>query len=547
MLVLLPGAARAGFAEMLQSRIEAESTRAPAAETAALQQFYLERGLRPLWSGSPPAARRAAALRAALEGADREGLDPAFYRPDRLALLATARDPAGRAEFEFEASMALLRYVRDLRIGRVDPGYLKADPPPSDRARPPLVILREAAAADDLAVWLAAQSPQGPRYRRLKRLLAELRAVAARGGWTVVPGDAVLEPGMVHPAVAVLRRRLVEGGDLPPEAASGTRFDAALETAVRRFQMRHGLEVDGIVGRRTLAALDTPVEARIRQVILNLERRRWLPTDLGRRYILVNIAGFALEMVARGATPFVEETLFTTEVVVGTPYHQTPVFSRPMTYIVLNPYWNVPPSIAVEEILPRLRSDSGYLVREGFELLSGWEADARILDPATIDWNTVSVRNFRYRFRQKPGPDNALGRLKFVLPNRYHVYLHDTPARELFRRARRAFSHGCVRLRDPRGLAVLLLAPAGWDRAGLERAIESGERRVVRLPRPLPVHITYFTAWVEKDGTAHFRDDIYGRDGELAALFFGGREKGRPADLVFGGSGPAPAPGGRAP
>lgn len=537
MLALLPGAVRAGFAERLQSRIEAELTRAPTAETAALQQFYVERGLRPLWSGSPAAARRAAALRAALAAADREGLDPAFYRPGHLARLARAGELAGRVEFEFDMSMALLRYVRDLRIGRIDPGYLQADLPPSDRARPPLVILREAAAADNLTVWLASQSPQGPRYLRLKRLLAELRAVAARGGWSVVPGDAVLKPGMVHPAVAVLRRRLVESGDLPPEAASGRRFDAVLEAAVRRFQMRHGLEVDGIVGRRTLAALNTPVDARIRQVILNLERRRWLPTDLGRRYILVNIAGFALEMVARGATPFLEETLFTTEVVVGTPYHQTPVFSRPMTHIVLNPYWNVPPSIAVREILPRLRSDPGYLVREGFELLSGWEADARILDPATIDWNAVSPRDFRYRFRQKPGPDNALGRLKFVLPNRYHVYLHDTPARELFRRARRAFSHGCVRLRDPRGLAILLLAPAGWDRAALERAIESGERRVVRLPQPLPVHITYFTAWVEKDGTAHFRDDIYGRDARLATLLFGGGGAARESGRIPGGEG----------
>ncbi|HFA59824.1 MAG TPA: peptidoglycan-binding protein, partial [Rhodospirillales bacterium] len=217
-----------------------------------------------------------------------------------------------------------------------------------------------------------------------------------------------------------------------------------------------------------------------------------------------------------------ENTVFTTEVVVGTPYHQTPVFSRPMTHIVLNPYWNVPPSIAVREILPKLREDPDYLKREGFEVLAGWEADAPVVDPATIDWKRVPARGFPYRFRQKPGPDNALGRLKFMLPNRYHVYLHDTPARELFRRARRAFSHGCVRLRDPRGLAVRLLAPAGWDRERLDRAIDSGERRVIRLPAPLPVHITYFTAWVEKDGTPHFRDDIYGRDARLAALLFRG-------------------------
>ena len=518
----LPAAAGAGFAEALQERIEAELTRLSGADVAALQRFYGEREFRPLWQGSQRAAARAADLRAALEAADREGLDPAFYRPDHLARLARAEDLAKRVEFEFDMSMALLRYVRDLRTGRVDPEYLKADLPPSDRARPPLAILREAAAAGNLTVWLAAQAPRGPRYLRLKRLLAGLREVAARGGWTRVPETRVLKPGMVHPDVAVLRRRLTESGDLPAEAGRGTAFDAALEAAVRRFQARHGLEVDGIVGRRTLAALNAPVEVRIRQVILNLERRRWLPMDLGQRYILVNIAGFALEMVERGATPFVEETVFTTEVVVGTPYHQTPVFSRPMTHIVLNPYWNVPPSIAVREILPRLREDPGYLEREGFEVLAGWEADAPVLDPAAIDWKRVPARGFPYRFRQKPGPDNALGRLKFMLPNRYHVYLHDTPARELFRRARRAFSHGCVRLRDPRGLAVRLLAPAGWDRERLDRAIGSGERRVIRLPAPLPVHVTYFTAWVERDGTPHFRDDIYGRDARLAALLFRG-------------------------
>ncbi len=526
MLVLLPGEVRAGFAEMLQNRIEAAASRGPTEDLAALRRFYAERAFRPLWSGSPAAARRAAALRRALETADRKGLDPAAYRPDRLAALAAARDPAGRAEFELETSMALLRYVRDLRTGRVDPRHLRVDLPPTDRALPPLVVLRELAAAADPALWLASRSPREPRYLRLERLLAELREVAARGGWTVVPGDAVLEPGTVHPAVALLRRRLVESGDLSPAAGEGTLFDAALEAAVRRFQRRHGLEVDGIVGRRTLAALDTPVEMRIRQVILNLERHRWLPGDLGERYILVNIAGFALEMVERGAAPFAEKIPFTTEVVVGTPRHRTPVFGRPMTRIVLNPYWNVPPSIAVGEILPRLRRDPGYLAREGFEVLSGWEADARILDPATIDWSEIPARDFPYRFRQKPGPDNALGRLKFVLPNRYHVYLHDTPARELFDRARRAFSHGCVRLRDPRGLAALLLAPAGWDRDRLERAIESGERRVVRLPRPVPVYILYFTAWVERDGTVHFRDDVYGRDAELAALLFGDGRKG---------------------
>ena len=521
MLLPLEGA-RAAFPEALQSRIEAELTRAPGPAVAALQRFYAERGFRPLWWGSEEAAARAADLQAALAAADREGLDPAFYRIGHLARLARARDPAGRVEFEFDMSMALLRYVRDLRIGRVDPGYLGNDLPPSDRARPPLAILRDAAGADNLTVWLAAQAPRGPRYLRLKRLLAGLREVAARGGWTRVPTARVLKPGMVHPDVAVLRRRLTESGDLPAEAGEGTVFDATLEAAVRRFQARHGLEVDGIVGRRTLAALNTPVEVRIRQVILNLERRRWLPADLGQRYILVNIAGFALEMVEREATPFVENTVFTTEVVVGTPYHQTPVFSRPMTHIVLNPYWNVPPSIAVREILPKLREDPGYLERERFEVLAGWEADAPVVDPATIDWKRVPARGFPYRFRQRPGPDNALGRLKFMLPNRYHVYLHDTPARELFRRARRAFSHGCVRLRDPRGLAVRLLAPAGWDRERLDRAIDSGERRVIRLPAPLPVHITYFTAWVEKDGTPHFRDDIYGRDARLAALLFRG-------------------------
>jgi murein L,D-transpeptidase YcbB/YkuD len=243
-----------------------------------------------------------------------------------------------------------------------------------------------------------------------------------------------------------------------------------------------------------------------------------MPDDPGERYVFVNLADFELKVVDG------PRTVFDTRVVVGAPYHRTPVFSDEMSYVEINPYWNVPSSIARNELVPKILEDPGYLAANSFELLNGWSESAQALDPQTIDWSTITPDAFPYRLRQGPGPGNALGRIKFMFPNRFNVYLHDTPARSLFAKDQRSFSHGCIRVENPEQFGAFVLAgQPDWSLDELHAAIAGGQRMVVALERPLPVHITYLTAWVNKDGTVHFRRDVYGRDETLAAALLGPR------------------------
>ncbi len=473
-------------------------------ERAALRAVGPEPGL---WSGSAAAAARLEALLATLDRAAEQGLDPQAYDPAGLHRLArSGGDPAA---LERAATAALLAYAREVRRGRDLPRLPPRPPLPGEE---PAALLRALAAVSEPAAWLAGLPPPTGRYARLVGLLAELRVVAAGGGWTPLPPLPRLAPGDAHPGVPTLRRRLRETGDLvgPGE---GETIDAPLAEAIRRFQARHGLEPDGILGRRTLAALAVPVEARIRQVILALERRRRVPPELGPRHLLVNIADFALKVVDRVAGPRAERTVLTRPVIVGTRWHQTPIFAARLSEVVLNPYWNVPRSIAVDELLPQIRKDPGWLARNRMVVLD--EAGRRV-DPDAVAWSGLGRGRFPYRLRQEPGEENALGRIKFEMPNPHAVYLHDTPSRELFGRAVRTFSHGCIRVAEPLGLAELLLAPQGVDRAALEAGIATGARRAIRLADPPLVYVTYLTAFVNADGTVQFRDDVYGRDERLA-------------------------------
>ena len=257
-------------------------------------------------------------------------------------------------------------------------------------------------------------------------------------------------------------------------------------------------------------------------MLLNMERRRWMPDDLGRRYIFVNLADFVLKVVDG------PKTIYDSRVVVGKPYHRTPVFSGDMTYIVINPYWHVPPSIARNEILPAVIKDPGYLAKKNFTVLSSWGADASVLDPNSIDWPSLKGKRVAYKFRQDPGDGNALGRIKFMFPNQFNVYLHDTPSKSLFARTVRSFSHGCIRVQNPANLAEVVLAGMeGWSLASIKASIGSKKRKIVRLDEPLPVHLTYLTAWVNKDSSVHFRDDIYSRDKRLREALVRSNVSGR--------------------
>jgi len=287
-------------------------------------------------------------------------------------------------------------------------------------------------------------------------------------------------------------------------------FDGTLEAAVRRFQYRHGLKQNGKIDDRTLQTLNVPAARRVRQIELNLERWRWIPHELGRRYILVNIADFKLSVIESG------KTVLVMRVVVGRNYRRTPVLSEKMKYLVINPSWNIPVKIAVEDFLPKIRRKPDYLQHRQIKVYKNWRHGAPEIDPQTVDWSQVQKDNFYFKFQKQPGPYNDLGRIKFMFPNKYAIYLHDTPTRKLFRQSARGFSSGCIRVEKPIELAQYLLQDnSQWTRAQILKTIDNGETKSVRVRHQIPVHLLYWTAWVDSQGTLHFRDDIYGRDAPL--------------------------------
>ncbi|HET9481238.1 MAG TPA: L,D-transpeptidase family protein, partial [Candidatus Polarisedimenticolia bacterium] len=347
-------------------------------------------------------------------------------------------------------------------------------------------------------------------YARLREALSRLRKAEAAGGWPAIPEGPALAPGSRGPRVQILRRRLaelpgVEDPDAGVTAAARDRFDAELAQSVRRFQERHGLEPDGRIGPTTLAALNAPVGWWIRQIELNLERWRWIPRGLGDPHVFVNIPGFDIQLEQSGAT------VWRARIVVGKAFTPTPVFSDRIVAIVVNPPWNVPESIARGEYLPELRDDPETFRSRGLRLLEGTGEDARDVDPASVDWHALDEGRFPYRLRQDPGPDNALGRLKFHLTNEFSIYLHDTPARSLFGRSDRDLSHGCIRVERPLELAAMILGEASQDM--LSEALEGTEERHLPVKPPVPIHILYLTAWVDETDTLLFAPDVYGFDG----------------------------------
>jgi murein L,D-transpeptidase YcbB/YkuD len=344
-------------------------------------------------------------------------------------------------------------------------------------------------------------------YTALRDAILEYRAVARAGGWPILSEGETLRVGDRSPRVRTLRRRLYVTGDLTNPDDSPL-FDEEVGQAVRAFQARHGLHQDGSVGRKTLHALNVPVEDRLRQLQVNLERRRWLPPNLGEEFLWINVPEFRLRIV-RG-----DHEVLSMPVVVGAPGSPTPSFAENLDRAVVNPSWYVPESIAVNELAPKAVRDPEYLTNANFDLL---DEGGAVLDSGDLELDLL--RSGRHRLRRRPGPENDLGRIKFLLPNPFHIYLHDTPSRGLFQRTSRAFSHGCIRVGEPLELAKYLFD----DRfAELERDLQAGLERELKLEKPVPVYIVYFTAWQSADRVVHFRDDIYGRDEALIRQLWGG-------------------------
>jgi murein L,D-transpeptidase YcbB/YkuD len=515
--------------EALRNRIEAGAASGvfevrddPVLATGALTRFYVDRLFEPAWVDTLGLTPRVRDLVAAIRGAALEGLQPEDYHLQAiLAAAAAVRAPSGNrrlpdiarlADLELLCTDAFALLGSHFLSGRVNPETIDAEWTANRRGAQFDVVLDAALAAGNIGDALRALLPQQPGYARLRDALAQYRELAATGKWLPFPAAARLAAGDRDSLVRQLRDRLTQTGEFQGGASTDEMtFDSLLTEAVRLFQARHGLAVTGVVDSLTAAELSVPVNAWVRRIELNMERWRWLPADLGIRHILVNIAGFDLDVVDAG------EVVLTMRAVVGRTYRRTPVFSGAMTYLVLAPYWHVPRNLAVQDQLPLIRRNPQHFAAQGIRVFQGSGADAVEVDPSTVDWASVTARDFPYRLRQDPGPRNALGQVKFMFPNRFNVYLHDTPARELFDRPQRDFSSGCIRIEKPLELAAYLLAGTPWTPDRIRGAVQAWREQTVPLPQPIPVHILYWTAWAGADGTLHFRRDIYERDTTLAS------------------------------
>jgi murein L,D-transpeptidase YcbB/YkuD len=496
-------------AEAVRAALEEAQDGGDAIEESVLtgvRNFYELRGFEPVWITHREDSAQMRALQRRMDAAGIYGLDPGPYATPPLA----GGDPASIAAADVNFSRAAARFVTHLSSGRRRPAdvspIITLKPERPDAAG----ILATLSNAASVASALESYEPPHREYFALKAKLAELRAAPEPPPLVVVPDGPLLRPGTSDGRVPLLRARLAIA-EQPGVAADI--YDDALVFAVEAAQSAAGLKPDGIVGPRTLAALNgVSQEDDIAAIAANMERWRWMPRDLGAFHVIVNVPEFVVRVVDRG------EVVHQTRVIVGKPGNPTPTFSHAMSHLVVNPYWNVPTSILRKEMIDDIRRDPyGYFGRHGYQVLAQVGGKMRVVDPGAIDWTYVNPSSVRVR--QVPGDDNALGRLKFMFPNQHSVYLHDTPTRSLFEKDHRAFSHGCVRVDEPLAFAdaILPVAAPEWSSARIERLYGGRERRI-NLDRPVPVHLAYFTRAVAEDETLLRFDDIYGYDAEMKDL-----------------------------
>lgn len=480
----------------------------------------------PLWfDKGRPNAEAGQAVKILLSAAS-DGLEPEDYEAEGLARAIASAEreqqlPADAlVRLEMRLTEAMIRYLSDLHFGRIDPRQITANfIVPSPAAFDPGAHLRAAVAGHRLLETVRQAEPAIPLYTALRKALADYRVLAIDpavvAAWEAgIPtfSGRKLEPGREYGGTALLAWRLALLGDFPQaEAVPVGRYEGVLVEGVKSFQLRHGLEADGVIGKQTLAQLDISPAGRVRQIELALERLRWTPLLLGPRMVVVNIPEFTLR--AYEIVNSRVEIKLVTKVIVGQAVkRQTPLFNMEMRYIEFSPYWNVPPSIAREEIIPRLKRDPAYFQQQDFEFLDDKGRTLADLSEA----NLLAVRQGKMRIRQRPGPKNSLGNIKFVFPNDDNIYLHDTPARLLFLRGQRDFSHGCIRVQDPVALAKFVLEnKPEWTDERIQDAMKKGTSSTLRLEEPLPVVIAYITSIARKDGRVYFLPDLYDKDRQL--------------------------------
>ncbi|WP_029076690.1 L,D-transpeptidase family protein [Kaistia adipata] len=468
-------------------------------DRAALAEFYAERDYQPVWMVDGAYTPQARAVMARIAAAEEDGLDPAAYRLPPATIGATT--PAGAeiaASVDLVLSQAVLLYARQAYAGRLDPSSISKLITIKPLLPDPIEVLASVSSASDGATAIASFNPPHEGYLRLKKALADARATETGPRLARVPEGKSMKLGLADPRVPLLRARL----EVPAPSEAPEVYDEALAAAVKSFQSSKGLTADGIAGNATVAYVNGTGRSHTAEIIANMERWRWLPRDLGAFHIMANVPEYLVRVVDNGVV------VHTTRTVVGKMTNQTPIFSDQMESIVVNPSWNVPASITTKEMLPAARRDPSYMSRKGYQVLANVDGKYRPIDPQMVDWSNVNPRQIM--IRQPPGDDNALGSVKFLFPNEHAVYLHDTPSKSFFKRDARALSHGCVRVQDPLEFAdVLLTHQGGWTKQRLRKMI-GGKEKWINLPNRIPIHLTYFTAFVGDSGSLETRPDVYG-------------------------------------
>lgn len=473
----------------------------------AVQAAYKYRDFHPIWIDDNQLNLSIYKLVDILEQASSHGLNPVHYHTavikEYLALKTPSRQQL--AELDVIATVALSSYAHDLSIGRYEPQLIdpnwQLDAPSSQWEE--LLYLDS---STDMVNYLPSLAPRHPDYQVLQKWLVYYQDLANKEKDIVVDKGPLLAVGKKGERVAQLRARLVQLGDIrfSTRTVQEDRFDTKLREALRNFQRRHNLQADGRAGAQTIEKLNIPMAERAKQIAYNLERWRWLPAQLEPERIWVDLTDYKVHTILNGQHSSMRA-------IIGNKEHKTPVFKGNMTYMVTNPTWRVPHRIAQETLLPILYENPNYLEEQGYKVFSSWTIGAKELDPTKIDWSAIAPKDLAYRFEQEPDEDNALGKYKFMFPNKNEIYLHDTPAKSLFRRSYRAFSSGCIRLEDAEGFATSLVE--GSNRAKtLKTAISSTDTKVIGLPKQLPVYIVYFTAMPDINGMPQFREDVYERD-----------------------------------
>lgn len=485
-----------------------------------LSAFYERREFRPAWIENRRLSGSARRVLGVLGSAEVHGLRSGDYLAGPLAtagpLTANDTDSAALALIDIALTGQTMRYIKDLHAGRFTPKDVKLGLDIQHKELDLAYEMQNLLQVSDVQGFLNSYAPQHRGYERLKEQLAYYRKLAQEDDWQPLDDSRVLKEGDDYPQADRLRQRLGLTGDLPrANNSAGPIYDAELAAAVARFQTRHGLEPDAIIGERTFVQLNRPWGDRVAQIAVSLERWRWVPDDTEDRLVVVNVPSFRLRAFDDIHRP--EISAVESRVVVGKTYSQfrTPIFNGVLQYLDFRPYWNIPWSLVRREIAPHL-DEPGYLDQHDYEIVREFGHHAQGL-PATRE-NLEKVKQGKLLLRQRPGPKNALGEVKFIFPNEHNVYLHSTPAKTLFAKSRRDFSHGCIRVADPVGLAEWMLSDQpDWDRQAIERAMGKGAPTRVPITQRTPVWILYVTSLVDsKSGDLYFWDDIYGLDKALA-------------------------------